>query len=164
METEHVGADQLTFLPIAEVRYLGQGFSLPVRFALEDLAAWPDLLPLVQSFHQAHQEMYGYSDAREPTEIVNVRLAAVGELARPAFARSQDQGPDPMRAQKGTRNTYLGGALRKTAVFERKKLQTGNRVSGPAIMEQSDTTTLLLSGWTAEVDAYGNLIMAPEGI
>ena len=58
---------------------------------------------------------------------------------------------------RGTRRVYLEAGWVEAAIHDRADLRAGHRLAGPAIIEQADTTTLLLPGWHLRVDAFGNL-------
>ena len=74
----------------------------------------------------------------------------------PVFA---DQGPDPMKAQKGVRDVYWGNGYVPTTIYERDLLQCGNRIEGPAVIEAPDTTYVVPPDWSYTVDKYRNGIM-----
>ena len=162
LETEGVDSDLVTFVTSSDVRYEGQGFSLPVSFGLEELSGWSNLDPLVQRFHQRHQATYGYHDDQAATEIVNMRLAAIGRLSPARLGRLSQRQSDPGPAFKEERQIYVDGRFRTANVYERSRLGWGAVVEGPAIVEQLDSTTLVLPGQRAETDEFGNLMISSE--
>lgn len=162
MEREGVRRAQVGFQPQVDMRYRGQGFSLPVFFVLEELETWCDLDPLVDRFHQHHQSVYAYSDRREPTEIVNIRLAAIGELTRPQFKRLDKRGNDASGAIRDSRSVYIQKQTYTVSVYDRSQLAAGNRITGPCIVEQLDSTTILLPGMEGRIDSFGNLLLTME--
>ncbi len=164
LKQEGVGSGLVTFVTSSDVRYEGQGFSLPVSFGLEELAGWSDLRPLVQRFHQRHQETYGYHDDQAATEIVNLRLAAIGRLSPARLGRLRRAPSDPSSAFKDERRIYVDGRFTTAKVYERPGLGWGAVVQGPAIVEQLDSTTLILPGQRAETDEFGNLMIASENL
>lgn len=160
MSKEGVDSHLLTFLASSDMRYQGQGFSLPVPFSLEELPSWSSLEPLEHRFHQHHHRTYGYHDEQAPTEIVNIRLAAVGHLPQARLPQLSHRQSDVSGALKETREIYVNGCIRKALVYERVKLKWGATILGPAIVEQLDSTTLILPAQRATVDEYGNLIIS----
>ena len=164
LKKEGVGSSLVSFVTASDVRYEGQGFSLPVSFGLEELTAWSNLQPLVQRFHQQHQETYGYHDDQAATEIVNMRLAAVGRLSPARLSRLRPQQSDPSSAFKEERKIYVDGRFTTAQVYDRPRLGWGAVVQGPAIVEQLDSTTLILPGQRAETDEFGNLMIASENL
>ena len=70
--------------------------------------------------------------------------------------------PDPTAARIGVAAAVFQGGSRETPLYLREKLRTGNRIQGPALVLQMDTTTVLPPGWTGEVDPLGNLVLEPD--
>ena len=162
MKKEGVAAGLVAFVTASDLRYEGQGFSLPVSFDLEEFSGWTGLSPLIQRFHQRHQETYGYHDEQAATEVVNLRLAAIGRLSPATLARLPGRQPDPGPALEGSRKIYVDGQFTDANVYRRSGLGWGSVVRGPAIVEQLDSTTLILPGQRAETDEFGNLMITWE--
>jgi N-methylhydantoinase A len=137
---------------VADARYAGQSHELRI-------AADPGT-DLAQLLHSAHQEAYGYAIADEPVRIVTLRVVAHGEpiLAQPPGG--WDLG-EP--AQEWSREIGIAGHTVTARVVSRAALAAGDEVSGPALIEQSDTTTLLATDEVAEVDDAGNLMVHLHG-
>jgi N-methylhydantoinase A len=112
--------------------------------------------------------MYGYIAAEEPIQAVTFRLEATAVARRPETrahppsATASASATELASAMIGSRDVWLPetGALVAVAVYDRERLEPGHRLSGPAIVEQMDATTLLLPGQTAAVDPYLNLDVA----
>ena len=142
----------------AAVRYAGQDYELDVDVppgAIGENA----LRAVLESFHAAHEQRYGYALSEHPVEVVNLSVTAIGQFATwqtPRLARGDD---DVRRAQVGTRPVWLGGSdgFQPLPVYDRNRLRDGDVVPGPAIVEQYDSTLYLPSGYQARVDARGNL-------
>ncbi len=113
-----------------------------------------------ERFDAAHHRLFGYDRPDKDMEIVNVRAAAV--LPVPLLSLSRNGlsagNPKPDRV----RQTYFAGWTERmeTAVYDRSQLHAGARVSGPAIVEQFDTTTLIPPDYHGSVDAMGNLLLS----
>ena len=105
--------------------------------------------------------MYGFIAEDEPVQLVTLRVEASGLVRKARFAAQPDAGPDASGAVIGRRDVWLpeAGGLVDCAVYDRERLRAGNRVAGPAIVEQMDATTLVLPGMTARVEPYLNLIL-----
>ena len=72
--------------------------------------------------------------------------------------------PAPDDAVKGTRAVnFDGAATTETTIYERSQLTVGAQFTGPAIIEQFDSTIVVPAGWAAMVDGYLNLILRREG-
>jgi N-methylhydantoinase A len=117
----------------------------------------PNTKSLNAAFHVRHAALYGRSDPDRPTEIVQARLQAVGATAKPALPRLQEVGGPPAKPMAVRRIWFQG--WEETPVFSRSDFQPGQRVAGPALLVQADTTTLVAPGWQGAVDAWGNLVL-----
>jgi N-methylhydantoinase A len=148
-ELKHQGVTgEITLSRVADARYAGQSHEL--RIAADTGA------DLAQLLHSAHQEAYGYAIADEPVKIVTLRVVARGEpiLAQPPADWDQGE-PAPQRS----REVGIGGHTVTARVVSRAGLTVGDEVSGPALIEQPDTTTLLAANEVAVVDDAGNLVV-----
>ncbi|MBI4278512.1 MAG: hydantoinase/oxoprolinase family protein [Armatimonadetes bacterium] len=151
--------DQL-LLRSADMRYVGQGYqvNIPVpsgRLSTEHLAA------LRRAFDDTYATIYGYSDASATLEVVNWKVTAVSpqrEISLPTFERA---GRNLGDAAKTARPVYFpeAGGFVECAVYDRHHLFEGAAISGPAVVEERESTTLLLPGDVGTVDVYGNLIV-----
>ncbi|GIU99107.1 MAG: 5-oxoprolinase [Actinomycetota bacterium] len=146
-----------------DCRYLGQGYELSVPLPTIDAAG---LRAVADRFHELHARTYGHADPSEPVEIVTLRLSAFGDLDRPPSPELPRGGSRPRaEALAGERKVHLRRTGRAPVpVYRRSHLRAGNRLVGPAIVDQMDATTLILAGQSAEVDRHGNLwIRRSEG-
>jgi N-methylhydantoinase A len=114
-------------------------------------------------FDAVHETRYGYSAPAEKAEIVSLRSAITGLMRKPQFERiaAGDAAP-PAAALRGTRPVYFAEAGRHldTPTYDRAALVAGNRISGPALVEEYASTTVVHPGDTLEVDAFGDLVIA----
>ena len=133
-----------------DVRYVGQSFTLPIRWDPADA----DWTPLRTAFDTRHEETFGYADPANDIEIVNVRLVSIGEVDKPAVDFTPTGGGDPVIER---RRAWFGEWI-ETPVIDRERLTAGWRIEGPAIVEEAGGTTVAPPGWTMEVDASGALM------
>jgi N-methylhydantoinase A len=148
-ELAHQGvAGGVTVSRVADARYAGQAHELriPVQDG-EDLA---------QLLHQAHREAYGYAMPDERVLVVTLRVVARGEPILSQPPGDWDQG-EP--AAERSRKVGIAGNVVTARVVSRAGLAGGDEVSGPALIEQPDTTTLLAADEVAVVDDAGNLMV-----
>lgn len=160
---EGTSMDAVRFTNFLELRYVGQGYELAVACSDQPLDD-AQRADIGARFHQLHEKHYGHAAPDSPIEIVNLRVdsvAALPKLKLPELARRS--GPDAAQA-KGRRKVYFAETrgYAETPVFERAALRHGDRLSGPAVVEQTDTTTVLLPGQRLEVDAFANLVLSFE--
>ena len=159
MDREGLARDDVTLIRLADVRYRGQGYELEVpvsgaRFGTTHLAE------MAECFHQAHQRLYGYLRPEHPVEIVNLRVTALSKLPQPLLTAGPIDGTtNPRGALKEQRQVYFHQRFIPTPIYDRSRLNSGDAVAGPAIIEQLDSTTVVWPGQRARVDAYRNLIL-----
>jgi N-methylhydantoinase A len=143
-----------------DLRYVGEQSSVSVPVA-GNSARW--LEKTVESFHAMHERLYGFSVPSEPVELVNVRLRAIGRLYRGGRERKAATPQSAPRIDAtGKRKVAFGPANSdrlEVPVFARAALLPHARFSGPAIVEQSDSTLLVPPGRSVSVDAYANLLI-----
>ena len=111
----------------------------------------------------AHERLYGFRDPESVVEAVSVRLRIVGRVDRPELT-----GPPEIRAARGPRSrrrVFVDDRWVEVPVFHREDLGPSQRLQGPVLVEQEDTTVFFPQGWSGEVDARGNLLfrVAPRG-
>jgi N-methylhydantoinase A len=111
---------------------------------------------MLGDFHAVHERVYGYARTQQPVEFVNFRAVHTYPLPRPVVTPAARSTGTLVDARLGERRAYFGGFV-PTAIYERARLPLGARLEGPAIVEQSDTTTVIPPGITALVDDAGNL-------
>ena len=142
------------------MRYLGQNFELLVAAPAE---LWRgDLGALRQAFLREHARVYGHGAEDDAIQVINYRLTALGEpgaLSLPPLPPAP--GASPAAAQVGERPVYFdeAGGFVPTPVYRRELLQAGHRLDGPAIVEQMDSTTVLLPGQWATIDTQANILI-----
>ncbi|MGE0237283.1 MAG: hydantoinase/oxoprolinase family protein [Parvibaculaceae bacterium] len=142
---------------VAECRYRGQGFELRARMP-DGPVTRDNTSVIASSFHDQHQLDYGYSYRDAEVELITLRAigrAAVERLAIPKIKASDGSNID--RALMFVRpTTFDDGRVLETPRYDRGKLLAGDRVHGPAILIQHDSTTLVPPGYVAETLDYGN--------
>jgi N-methylhydantoinase A len=143
------------------MRYRGQGHNLEVTVPAGKLDE-ASLRIINEAFHRQHQTAYGYGQPEEMTEFVSLRLAGIGRLPKPHQRRIESNGQDASPALVSQRQVYFDGHWRKTPVYGRDLLRANHLLEGPAIVEQLDSTTVILPGQKAEIDAQGNILIAIE--
>jgi N-methylhydantoinase A len=155
------GADQrLSY--VADMRYHGQGYEIPV--ALDAAKVRSDGLgDLEERFNALHEQLYGFRMPDTAAEIVNLRAVATGDLPKPELPEAEVEGEDAGGAVVEQGEILFAGERRATKIYDRAALRPGNRFAGPAIVTEFDSTTVVLPGYLAEVDRYSNILITPEG-
>jgi N-methylhydantoinase A len=118
-----------------------------------------DIASLNEQFHNAHERAYGFSAPSEPTEFVNLRLTAMGKIAKPELHELKHTNTDVTAAHKESRQVYFHerGGYVDCAIYDRYKLGAGAQIEGPAVVEEFDSTVVIHPEYAANVDKYGNL-------
>jgi N-methylhydantoinase A len=144
--------------PTAELRYLGQNYSLRVPIPMTGgRVTADDVARLLDSFHAEHRRRYGYDISDEVIELVDFTITAVGPTADPSVPRLE---PGERDAGKGSRPVYFRGeGWIQTSIYDRDRLAPGATVEGPAVVEERMSTTLVLPGQSLAVDDYGNCVL-----
>ena len=115
---------------------------------------------LADRFHALHERLYRFRlDA--VCEIVNLRSVALGKGASLTLPEAELDGPSPSQALSDEHRIYFDGQFLSTPIYDRAKLRPGNRLPGPAIVTEMDSTTVILPNFTGEVDRYFNILIRP---
>jgi 5-oxoprolinase (ATP-hydrolysing) len=150
--------DQRTVRFSADVRYHRQGLEIPVDLEIAGLRS-SGLADAASAFAAAHEREYGFT-LDVPCELVNLRAIALGgappELDAPAPAAAAES----PAARISEQQIYHRGAWHRAAVYDRARLGPGHSIEGPAIVCQTDSTSLILPGYSATVDDHLNLVIA----
>lgn len=164
-EAHRIPAGARVLERFADLRYAGQEH--PVRVPIEpaDLVDPADLndpalSALRARFDALHEKAYAHALPGQAVELVHLRLALIGLSQLPEITPLPAR--EPGRALKGSRAITVGaGEPLACPVVDREKLAAGERLSGPVIVEEWTSTTLVLPGQALEVDLYGNLVIGP---
>ncbi|MCB9871598.1 MAG: hydantoinase/oxoprolinase family protein [Planctomycetes bacterium] len=152
LRADGIAPERHRFAFSVDARYAGQSFTLPITWEPTDV----DWTPLRRAFDARHEETFGYADATNDLEIVNLRLVATGLVDQPVLDLAPHGAGDP-RIER--RAVWLDG-WREVDVLDREKLGIGTALDGPLIVEEAGGTTVVPPGWTVEVHASGALLCA----
>jgi N-methylhydantoinase A/oxoprolinase/acetone carboxylase beta subunit len=137
----------------ADLRYRGQSYELNVP--------WPDS---AAHFHREHAQVYGYSNPDREVEIVTIRVRARTPLPKPKLTAEKPTvnttRAGAVETRRVWRRIWVDGAWRRTAVWKREQLGSGFK-SGPALVLDYGSTTLVPPRWRFRVDRSGNLLIQP---
>ncbi|TDK58585.1 hydantoinase/oxoprolinase family protein [Bacillus salipaludis] len=156
LEADGIEPENMNLIRHLEMRYMGQWRSLevPVGRPIRSLEE------ALERFHQEHQREFSFSDREQVVEIHGIRVAAVGISPKPALPKFEPIGTlDDALAEY--RDVYFeeGGGYVKTPIYNRDKIPALAEFSGPAIVEQMDSTTVIPPEFIVKVDEYKNIIM-----
>ena len=157
LATEGVAAVDQELRFEIDVRYAGQAFEVPL-----DVARTGTIADLTQRFDAEHLRLFTFNLA-VPQELVNIRAVALGKAANVAAERIAAGDGSPAAAKLRDHEVWMDGASRAAVIYDRAKLRAGDVIVGPAIVTEMDSTTLVLNGHVATVDAFANILIRPEG-
>ncbi|NOY05911.1 MAG: hydantoinase/oxoprolinase family protein, partial [Chlorobi bacterium] len=163
---EHIPEDRRKYYLNLDCRYVKQyhEVSLPVEM---DMVLGADMESISTRFHAEHNRLFGYSLEEDgtPIELINVRLRAVGVTEKPAMVEDEYAGEDASAALKGEREVYLPerGTFETVPVYDGHRTRFGNRIQGPAIIEQVNTTLFLSEQYDCVCDPYGSFSVYRKG-
>jgi N-methylhydantoinase A len=132
MDEQGIAAEAQHIEVLADMRYRGQGYEIPVP--------WGD--DLDERFNALHEQLYGFRMPNTASEIVNLRAVGTGDRPQPELPEEE---PREAMLEPGT--------------HERSSLHPGCIIPGPSIVTEFDSTTLILDGYVAEIDRYFNLLI-----
>ena len=146
--------------PFLDLRYAGQGYELTVPCPMPPLKP-EDLKLMRQRFDTQHEQASGHKAETEPVELVSLRLISYGLVPQAKLSPAKATGRKVAEAKIAERKIYFGkehGTV-LCQIYARERLEPGHKISGPAVIEQLDTTTVIHPEQDATVDDYRNLIV-----
>jgi N-methylhydantoinase A len=144
---EGIAPENIHIEQILDMRYQGQSFEIMIPFQKS----------YFENFHEVHKNTYGYSRPDALSEIVNVRVRAVGKVPPPKLLKKSMRGTSAAPALIQQRTVIFDKKPVDTPFYQGEKLQPGNQVTGPAIILRNDTTILLREHQVATCDKYLNI-------
>ncbi|SDM95845.1 N-methylhydantoinase A [Cryobacterium flavum] len=142
------------------MRYLGQWRSLSVSIG-SGLGA---LAEAVETFHEQHEREFAFSQKDQPVEVYQLHLTAIGKTPKPSFKPAVELNADPGTPRE-IRPVYFGElGWVDTPVFDRDDMPAGAMFSGPAVIDQFDSTTVIPPNTTAVIDEWMNILIHLEEI
>ncbi|MCM3699614.1 hydantoinase/oxoprolinase family protein [Paenibacillus macerans] len=143
-----------------DMRYAGEvhEVTVPIRTRTRKVTAL-NMDATIKQFHDMHERLYAHKNAGQEVEILNLRLDLIGVRERIELQESPFQGEDPQAALMEVRRVHFGIEPVKTNIYDGSKLEPGNLIVGPAVIEQWGTTIVVYPGHEALIDAGGNCII-----
>jgi N-methylhydantoinase A len=157
LDGEGVEAAEKRFDLFADCRYYLQNIQIPCRFELDELVDG-DSTFLRTRFEEAHRQRYDFDLPDSPLEIATVRVVGRGTIRGVTLAELES-GPGGDTAVVRREKVFFGGEWLDTPILDRAKLEPDDRVDGPAVIVQDDTTTVIEPGYRGTVDRFGNVMI-----
>jgi N-methylhydantoinase A len=154
-----VPANEVTLTFEIDTRYFGQGFVVPMPVAIDDFKG-DGIAKLGAAFDAEHRRLFTFNMETEH-ELVNLRCVAQGRELELEVHEIEKGDGNPAKAKISDHRMWVDGDWRDGAVYERTLLKAGDKIKGPAIVVEMDSTALILPGCVAEVDRLGNILINP---
>jgi N-methylhydantoinase A len=143
----------IQWLESVEMRYKGQSYELTVNHT-EDF---------LKEFHERHQQLYSYTLEDTDCEIVNIRLRAVGRKIMPEINLQRSRPEWGSRQKVEKKEVFYEGELAPFNFYRRQALKANSKIDTPAVITSEDSTVIINSRFSAEIDEYFNLIIRQKG-
>jgi N-methylhydantoinase A/oxoprolinase/acetone carboxylase beta subunit len=162
LQADGIPEDRWVVQRVTDCRYLGQGYELRVDCPSGTVdEAWVE--KVTADFHDAHEREYSRRFEGSDIEIPNIRVRGVGlmpPLERPEIEADESVPADALRRERKAW-FQVDGELREldTRFYSREALKAGNRIEGPAVICQYDSTTVVPPGLVSEIDRFGNIVI-----
>ena len=157
---EGLSEEDITVSFEIDIRYLGQAFEVPLAVNMADFKAGVGLEKLTAAFDEEHERLFTFT-MHSPHEVVNIRSTAVGKPANVQAEEIPEGNGDPADAVIRDHTLYTDGKDVPAVIYDRSKLKSGDRVMGPAIISEMDSTTLVLADHKAVIDRFGTILITP---
>jgi N-methylhydantoinase A len=156
LSEEGARPEQIVLRRFLDMRYRGQEYTLPVPVT-EELRAATDFSAIRARFDQLHQEHYGHSAPEEPVMMVNLRLSALGRFENKFPLSPPSRGADC--GERGRRPVIFASKPVECPIYLRSGFKTGDRLEGPAVIEELGATILVYPGDRIQVNEFGHLVI-----
>ncbi|MDC1144336.1 hydantoinase/oxoprolinase family protein [Porticoccaceae bacterium] len=143
----------------ADLRYAGQAFQITIDFTEQELKQKGVAL-LTDQFDAEHEQLFTFK-LDDGHEILMIRAVAKAKARAIAERQVGETGMSLRQCEIAPTKFYYEGDWHDANIYDRNKLNAGLQVAGPAIVSEMDSTTVVLPGYVAEVDAVGNLLINP---
>ena len=155
LKAEGVSEDRIGTERSADIRYAGQEFTIqtPVR---SGKLTQEGVTEAITKFNDLHEMSYGYCARNLPTELVNLRMSALGSMPKPALREYPKADATPDVAFKGKRKVFFEGEFVECPLYEWERLRPGNVIEGPAIVEEPGSTIIIRPKHSMSVGKFLN--------
>ncbi|MDY6863189.1 MAG: hydantoinase/oxoprolinase family protein [Thermodesulfobacteriota bacterium] len=161
MADEGFKKDEIILEYKIEARYGGQLWEIVSTSPINRIESFEDIKTLIKFFENKYEELYG-TEAKYPEggfEIITMALEVSASAVKPVIPKKEFMGMDATNALKEKREVYFSGGFILSKIYEMNKLEYGNLINGPAIIEGIDTSLVIPPDRKVTVDEYGNMVM-----
>jgi N-methylhydantoinase A len=162
LQADGIARERIRLVREADLRYAGQSMEVRVVAHAGNIdGGFVDAL--IDAFHAAHRRNFGYDyKGEQEIEIINFCVSGFGMIERPSLPKLSVN-PGAKAVPKGSRGVFFGDAICDTGVFDRAALPPGAQITGPAIVEEFGSTSVVFPGQTLQVDDHGIMVIREKG-
>jgi N-methylhydantoinase A len=160
LDADGIALEQRRYHHVAECRYVGQGFELRADVPQGRLGK-ASAEAVIENFYNVHKQVYGHAFRDQSCEIVTLRTVAtvaVDTLELPKLGRGERRNPTEAELYR-RRTVFDNGEALETPRYSREKLLADDTLSGPALVIQHNSTTIVPPGYVATVMDYGDMLI-----
>lgn len=163
LEADGFASDRIDIKRSVEMRYVGQVHECTVDIGRFEINS-QTIGQVKEAFHRRHEALYTYAEPESLVEVVNIESTLYGRVDRPKPPRLNGAGK-LQDAIKGHRPLIFSadGLTVESPVYDGAKVSVGDRISGPAVIEEVTTTILIEPDWTASLDESGSYAITRTG-
>ncbi len=160
LDQDNVPKDKRQYEYIMECRYLGQGFELRAKMPNEPLTT-KNVQVVIDNFYDVHKQQYGHAFKDQITEAITVRVVASADVEKLQLNKLEKGGDkNPEYAHLYNRDTVFDdNKAVSTPRYDRGKLKSGDTISGPAVVTQHNSTTIIPPDYTATILEVGDILI-----
>ncbi len=157
LRAEKIKEGDVSILKMADMRYVNQTSILSVMMPNQEY--YQDLSLFSAGFHRMHFERYGHSFEKDPVELVALKVRGIGRIPAMKPERIERTKGDFRKTIKQREILFPVEGKKMAQVVDRNRLRAGDKISGPAAIEEKTCTTVIPPGMEAEVDEYGSIVV-----
>ena len=159
LKSDGFGAGEIDIRRSMEMRYVGQIHECTVdidSFTIDTQS----INRVIDAFHRRHEQLFTYAERNSPVELVNIESTLYGRVTRPQPGQL-DSGTDIAQALKGHRDLIFSsdGKAVNVPIYDGGKIGAGNKVNGPAVIEEETTTYVIQPGWQSELHSSASYLI-----
>lgn len=158
LEKQDVPAENRVLVRTCDMRYFGQAFEISVPMPCKILDE-QDIEDMIEKFHSLHEQAYGHCMKEDPIEFVNYRVSAVGTFAKPDLINNAKEIKFNGENKIIYGSAVFNGKEYRVPVINRDSMETGDKITGPAIIAEMGATAVVYPNHTAEIDELKNIVM-----
>ncbi len=166
LQAEKIPAERMRFTFSCDLRYEGQfnEIETPLPISSNGQFTIHELKKLQNAFDERHDALYGYSLPNSLMQLVSLRIRAEGITEKPSFKEAPFADENASGAIKGKREIYYANKMFTAPIYDGNRMANGNRISGPAIIEEPTTTILITPDYQLTCDRYSNYLLYHKDI